>query len=104
MGDTSNASKIYPVPLKLLNANEKKPEFKENILSRFKKKVIADICHTDSVIQMVKIFGIIAAVRKSVMGGDIRRLATLYIQFKEHIPTCPYQFNIEGNLGDLFKR
>ena len=51
--NTTNTSKIYPLPVNLLSANENTPDFSENILSRFQKKEIADICQTDQILQVI---------------------------------------------------
>lgn len=88
------------------------PQFVKEILSRFYKDEVGKLCKTDAVIVNVgqKLWAKEKSkqdkkveVRKSVM-ADMRRMGTLYNEFKsqhEVHGTAPLQ---QGNAGDMFNR
>lgn len=111
-GDSCLRLQGVPVNLMEGKAYETQPQFVKEILSRFYKDEVGKLCKTDAVIVNVgqKLWAKEKSkqdkkveVRKSVM-ADMRRMGTLYNEFKsqhEVHGTAPLQ---QGNAGDMFNR
>ena len=83
-------------------------EFKENILSKFRTDEIGNYCRRDETILLIGSIFYGKMMRKSDKSVDIkksvrtdmRRLASLYLHFKEHSCMEP----VFGNSHDMFNR